>query len=192
MTNSTYNYIARNGSNEGYSEAELDISLRHQIEAEAFLEAHAGELYEKQDRDERMMVYGAEYFVEVGGDFDDDGDFDVAATIEANDINTDQMDYIESHGIYQMADHTCYREIGTADQRERARDIALIDTREQAVRECRAERATQLARHLSKPAKGRGEQVVDAKVKQQAKRDRARERYLAREAQRAANKAARA
>ena len=190
MTTANYNMVALNGADA--TEATDAIAQRHAAEVEAFMEAHASELYEKQDRDDRMMVYGAEYFVEVGGDFDEDGDFDVAATIEANDLNTDQMDYIESHGIYQMADHTCYREIGTADQRALAPHMVNMETRAVTVACAKAQRAKQLAKHLSKPSQSRGEQVVDAKVKAQAKRDRARERYLAREAQRAANKAARA
>ena len=164
MSNTTYNarnMVATNGAD--FTPATDAIVERHQAEIDAFMAEHGAELYEKQDRDERMMVYGAEYFVEVGGDFDEDGDFDVAATIEANDMTTDDLDYIEAHGIYQMADHTCYREIGTADQRERARDIALMDTRADAIRECKAERAVQLDKHLSKPAQTRGERVVEAK-----------------------------
>ena len=167
MTNTTTynarNMVATNG--EDFTATTDAIVERHQAEIDAFMAEHGAELYEKQDRDERMMVYGAEYFVEVGGDFDEDGEFDVAATIEANDMTTDDMDYIESHGIYQMADYTCYREIATGDQRERARDLALIETREDAIRECKAQRAKQLAKHLSKPSQSRGEQVVEAKVK---------------------------
>ena len=190
MTNSTaYNMVALNGADA--TEATDAIAQRHAAEVDAFMEKHAAKLYKKQDRDERLMVYGAEYFVEVGSDYDEDGEFDVAATIAANDLTTDGMDTVESHGQYNMADHACYREIGTGDQRARARDIVLMDTRDDAVAECKAQRAVQLQRHLSKPTESRGEQVVTAKVKAQAKRDRARERYLAREAQRAANKAAR-
>ena len=108
MTNQTTynarNMVATNGAD--FTPATDAIVERHQAEIDAFMEEHGADLYEKQDRDERMMVYGAEYFVEVGGEFDEDGDFDVAATIEANDMTTDEMDYIESHGIYQMADQS--------------------------------------------------------------------------------------
>ena len=138
MSNTTYNarnMVATNGAD--FTEATDAIVERHQAEIDAFMAEHGAELYEKQDRDERKLVYGAEYFVEVGGDFDEDGDFDVAATIEAHDINTDQYDHIEAHGIYDVSDVRAYAEIGTKDQRERARDLVLMDTRADAVRECK-------------------------------------------------------
>ena len=168
----TYNYIALNGSD--HTDTTDAIARRHMAEAEAFLEAHAAELYQKQDRDERKMVYGAEYFVEVGGDFDDDGEFDVAATIEAHDINTDDYDHIEAHGIYDVSDVTCYAEIGTKDQRERARDLALIDTRDEAIKECRAGRAAQLAKRMGTVAPTRAEAIVAKKQGTTAKRKSSR------------------
>lgn len=167
MTNSTTynarNMVATNGAE--FTEATDRLVAKHQAEIDAFMAEHGAELYEKQDRDERMMVYGAEYFVEVGGDFDEDGEFDVAATIEANDMTTDDMDYIESHGIYQMADHTCYREIGTADQRELAPHMVNMETRAVTVACAKAQRAQQLVDHLAKPVLSRGQQVVAAKTK---------------------------
>ena len=191
MSTTSYTYIALNGSD--HTDTTDAIARRHMAEAEAFLEAHAAELYEKQDRDERKMVYGAEYFVEVGGDYDEDGEFDVAATLEAHDINTDQYDHIEAHGIYDVSDVQCYAEIGTKDQRERARDLALIDTRADAMRECKAGRAKQVAKRLSKAPATRAETIVAAKQSaNERKRERARQRYLEREAQRAAVKAAKA
>ena len=168
MTTSTYNYVATNGAD--YNATTDAIAQRHMAEAEAFFAEHGAELYTKQDRDERKMVYGAEYFVEVGGDFDEDGEFDVAATIEAHDINTDQYDHIEAHGIYDVSDVRCYAEVGTKDQRDRARDLALIDTRADALTECRAGRAAQLQRRMGTVAPTRAETIVGQKQGKPAKR----------------------
>ena len=168
MTNSAYNFVATNGSD--YNATTDAIAQRHMAEAEAFFEAHAAELYQKQDRDERKMVYGAEYFVEVGGDYDEDGEFDVAATIEAHDINTDQYDHIEAHGIYDVSDARCYAELGTKDQRERARDLVLIDTRADAMAECKAGRAAQLRKRMGTVAPTRAETIVAQKQGKPAKR----------------------
>lgn len=164
----TYQFIALNGSE--HTDASDRINLMHREQAEAWLTEHACEVYEKQDRDERKMIYGAEYFVEVGGDFDEDGEFDVAATIEAHDISTDHMDWIEANGIYDVSDVRAYAEIGTKDQKERARDLALWDTRAEARAECRAGRAAQVARRVGTDAPSRGEAIVARKQGKAPKR----------------------
>lgn len=168
MSSNSYTYVATNGAD--HTATTDAIALRNQAIAEEFFAEHGAELYEKQDRDARKMVYGAEYFVEVGGDFDEEGEFDVAATIEAHDINTDQYDHIEAHGIYDVSDVRAYAEIGTKDQRERARDLVLIDTRAEAIRECRAGRAAQVAKRAGQVAPSRAEVIVAKKQGKTAKR----------------------
>lgn len=167
MNAQSYNYIALNGTDA--NDTTDAIAARHQAEAEAFLEEHAVELYEKRDRDISKLVYGADYFVEVGG-LDDDGEFDVEATIEAHDINSDEYDRFEAHGIYDVSDVTCYAELGTKDQRERARDLILMDTRSEAVRECKAGRAAQLVKRMGTAAPTRAQVIVGAKQGAKPKR----------------------
>lgn len=166
MTNSTTynarNMVATNGAD--FTPATDALVERHQAEIDAFMAEHGAELYEKQDRDERLMVYGADYFVEVGG-LNDDGEFDIEATIEAHDMSTDDYDKVEGHGIFNMADHNCYREVGTGDQRALAPHMVNMDTRAVTIACARDQRAKQLVKHLSKPAQSRGEQIVEAKVK---------------------------
>jgi len=80
--------------------AYLAHKAAQQAEAEAFMAEHAADLYEKQDRDERVMVYGAEYFAQS-----DDGviDFDVA------DDDIDSVSAIEYHGIYNVENMTAHK-----------------------------------------------------------------------------------
>ncbi len=162
-----YNYIALNGTDA--NDTTDAIAERHRAEAEAFLADHAVELYEKRDRDVSKLVYGADYFVEVGG-LDDDGEFDVEATIEAHDINSDDYDRFEAHGIYDVSDVTCYAELGTKDQRERARDLVLMDTRADAMTECKAGRAAQLAKRMGTVAPTRAQTIVARKQGDKPKR----------------------
>jgi hypothetical protein len=64
-------------------------------EAEAWLEAHADELRESQSRDERMMTYGSEYF-----------------DLDAQDVTTDDLDYVQYNGLFDVSDCARHRESG--------------------------------------------------------------------------------
>ena len=177
MTNSTYiasrHLVATNGAD--YNETTDAIALRHMQEAEDFFAAHP-ELAKADAEDKAITSYGAEYFCEVGGDFDEDGEYDVAATVEAHDLSTDDLDHIEAHGIYNLSDIQAYRPIGTGTQSKRARDLVLMDTRDETIRELRADRAAQLQRHLTGERQTRGERIVAGKQSAAERRELIRER----------------
>lgn len=182
MTYTANNLVARNGDD--FSEATDAIVLKHQAEIDAFLAANPNAL--REDNDDRAIAsYGAEYFVEAGG-LDDDGEYSVNATIEAHDLSTDDLDHIEAHGIYSMGDIRAYQEIGCGDQSKRKRDLVLIDTREEATAELKAERRAQLERHLTGKRQSRGERIVEGKQTEAERRAIIRERQAKK---RAADKA---
>lgn len=189
MTNTTYNasnLVARNGAE--YSEATDAIVARHQAEIDAFLQDNPTALREF-DGDRAVASYGAEYFHEAGGS-DEDGEYSIRATIEAHDLTTDDLDHIESHGIYAMGDIRAYQDIGCGDQSDRKRDLALMDTRAETTAELRAHRREQLARHLTGERQTRGERIVEGKQTEAERRRIIRERAAAKRAKRAKRHAA--
>lgn len=71
-----------------------------EAEAAEWLEAHTADLYESQDRDDRMMVYGAEYFAQTEQDIID---------IDVADDDIDSLSNAEAHGIYYVEDIVAHR-----------------------------------------------------------------------------------
>lgn len=189
MTNTTYNasnLVARNGAD--FNEATDAIVSRHQAEIDAFLADNPTALREFDD-DRAVASYGAEYFVEAGGT-DEDGDYSIKATVEAHDLSTDELDHIESHGVYSMNDVRAYQEIGCGDQSKRKRDLVLMDTRAETTAELRAHRREQLARHLTGERQTRGERIVEGKQTEAERRRIIRERAAAKRAKRSKRHAA--
>lgn len=191
MTNTTYNarnMVATNGAD--YTTTTDAIIERHQAEIDAFLEANP-EAFAAEYED-RMVSYGQDYYYDGGLSVDDDGEVSVACDLEAlHDLTTDDMDKIELHGQAYVGELECYREIGTSKQRNRARDLTLIDTREEAIRECRADRAKSLQAHMNRRIDSRGEHVAK-NIKEAARKRAARAASKAKQAERKARRAARA
>lgn len=71
-----------------------------EAEAAEWLEANAAELYESQDRDDRMMVYGSEYFAQTEQDILD---------VDVADDDIDSLSNAEQHGIYYVDDIAAHR-----------------------------------------------------------------------------------
>lgn len=71
-----------------------------EAEAAEWLETNAAELYESQDRDDRMMVYGSEYFAQTEQDILD---------IDVADDDIDSLSSAEAHGIYYVDDIVAHR-----------------------------------------------------------------------------------
>ena len=165
MTNTTYNaqnMVARNGAD--FSKATDAIVAKHQSEIDAFLEEHP-EAFAPEYED-RMVSYGQDYYYDGGLDLDEEGELSVADDLAAlHDLTTDDMDKIELHGQTYVGDLQCYREIGTGSQRDKARDLANMDTRAETVAECKANRADQLRRHLKLDRPTRGQTVAAGIVK---------------------------
>lgn len=180
-----YNYIATNGSD--YTATTDRIATAHKEQADAWFAEHGAELF--NDYEDRMVSYGQDYYYDGGLSVDDDGEVQVACDLEAlHDLTTDDMDAVELHGQSYVGELECYREIGTSSQRNRARDLVLIDTREDAIRECRAERAVSLQRHLNRRVDTRGEHVAK-NIKEAARKRAERAAKKARKAERMASRA---
>ncbi len=146
------------------TQAEKDI-------AEAFMQEHGFEV-DFRDSDDAITSYGAEYFCESMAStdvhMDDDGECESAGIEAAHDINTDEMDYMRAHGQYNV-DALCYAPLDVRDLRDTRGALVNMDTREETLKANKAHRAEQLARHMSRPAKGYGKQVAAAKAKAKAK-----------------------
>ena len=175
----TRNLVATNGGD--YDATTDAIAARHLAEIEAFYAENPSLAKDVDNGDRAIDAYGAEYFHEVGG-LDDDGEYSVSATIEAHDLDLDDLDHIEAHGIYNLRDVQAYREIGTGTQSDRKRDLVLWDTREDTVRELKADRAAQLVRHLTGERQTRGERIVEGKQTAAERRELIRQRNAAKRA----------
>ena len=140
-------------------------------QAEAFFAEHGFEV-DYRDSDDAITSYGAEYFCEnlahADVHVDDDGEAHAAGIEAAHDINTDDMDYMRAHGQYNV-DALCYAPLDVRDLRDTRGALVNMDTRAETLKANRAHRAEQLARHMSKPAKGYGKQVASAKADAKAK-----------------------
>lgn len=158
-----------------------------QAQAEAFLAEHP-EVFEA-DHEEPMVSYGEDYYYDGGLSVDDDGEVQVACDLVAlHDLTTDDMDKIELHGQTYVGNLECYREIGTSSQRERARELANMDTRAATVVELKAERRASLVRHLNQRIDTRGEHVAK-NIKEAARKRAERAAKKARKAERKARRA---
>ena len=78
------------------------------LNAEAWKADNVVALYEKETRDDRLMVYGAEYFQQVDT-IDDEGNVWQSVCEPTADINTDDMAWAERHGQYLMGDHDAHK-----------------------------------------------------------------------------------
>jgi hypothetical protein len=167
MSNTTYNarnMVATNGQD--FTATTDAIVERHQADIDAFLEANPDAF--APEYEDRMVSYGQDYYFDGGHEVDDENEMSVADDLAAlHDLTTDDMDVIELHGQTYVGDLQCYREIGTGSQRDKARDLALIDTRADTIAECKADRAKQVRRHLKLDRPTRGETVAAGIVKSQ-------------------------
>ena len=177
MTNATTynarNMVATNGAD--FTATTDAIVDRHQAEIDAFLEANPDAF--APEYEDRMVSYGQDYYFDGGYEVDDENELTVADDLAAlHDLTTDDMDVIELHGQTYMGDLQCYREIGTGSQRAKAPALTNMDTRDDTVRECKAERAAQVRRHLKLDRPTRGETVAAGIVKSQKRQARAKGR----------------
>lgn len=185
MANTTY--IARNGSLEAFTDAEIRIYNMHKDAAEVFMSEHASDLYPEYV--ERIVAYGQDYYYDGGLYVDDDGEVHVACDLAAlHELTTDDMDRLELHGQTYMGELECYREIGTSSQREYARDLVNMDTRAETIRICREGRAKSLQAHINRRVDTRGEHVA-ANIKEAARKRTERAAKKARAAERKARRA---
>ena len=146
-------------------------TAEQKAQAEAFFAEHGFEV-DYRDSDDAITSYGAEYFCEnlaqADVHVDDDGEAHAAGIEAAHDINTDDMDYMRAHGQYNV-DALCYAPLDVRDLRDTRGALVNMDTRGEQLKANRAHRAEQLARHMSKPAKGYGKQIASAKADAKAK-----------------------
>ena len=181
----TYAYIAMNGTD--HTDTTDAIAQAHKAQADAWLADNAAEL--RPEYEERMVSYGQDYYYDGGLSVDEDGEVQLACDIEAlHDLTTDDMDKIELHGQTYVGELECYREIGTSGQRDRARDLVLMDTRADAIRECRVGRAKSLQAHMNRRVDTRGEHVAK-NIKEAARKRAARAASKAKQAERRARRA---
>lgn len=102
-TNANAQTAARHAAHVAAYNMHIDAAL-----AADWLEAHATDLYESETRDDRLMVYGAEYFVQSEVLDADDNVIEVVDEVAA-DINTDEMDWAERHGQYMVDDFAAHK-----------------------------------------------------------------------------------
>jgi len=170
-----YTYIARNGSDAHYNDAELAILENNRATADAWLADNAAEL--GPEFEDRMVSYGQDYYYDGGFELDDENELTLADDLEAlHDLTTDDMDKIELHGQTYLCDLQCYREIGTGSQRDRAPELVNMETRADVTVELKAERAAQLRRHLKLDRATRGQTVAAGIIKSKQRADKRQSR----------------
>ena len=136
-------------------------------QAEAFMAEHGFEV-DYRDSDDAITSYSAEYFCEneSAGDLEQSARY--MGVVDAHDIQVDGMAPTVTHGQYNV-DALCYAPLDVRDLRDTRGALVNMDTRAETLKANRAHRAAQLARHMSKPAKGYGKQIANAKADAKAK-----------------------